>query len=59
LLSSNHYLESTSQVQGLIYGAMWGLSRSLVNPVKSLRGMVLTNNNQRKLFPVPHSVIDG
>ena len=29
LLSSNHYLASTSQMQGLIYGALWGLSRSL------------------------------
>jgi hypothetical protein len=28
LLSSNHYIASTSQVQGLIYGALWGLSRS-------------------------------
>jgi hypothetical protein len=29
LLSSNHYIASTSQVQGLIYGSLWGLSRSL------------------------------
>ena len=28
LLSSNHYIASTSQVQGLIYGALWGLSHS-------------------------------
>ncbi len=29
LLSSNHYIASTSQVQGLIYGAFWGLTRTL------------------------------
>ena len=39
LLSSNHYLGPTSQVPGLIYGAMWGLSRSPgVNSTKHRSG---------------------
>ena len=39
ILSSNVYLEATSHVQGLIYGAMWGLSSSLeINSAKNSRG---------------------
>jgi hypothetical protein len=29
IMSSNHYLIPTGQIAGLIYGALWGLSRSL------------------------------
>jgi hypothetical protein len=32
LASSNHYIASTTQVQGLIYGSFWGLARSLKIP---------------------------
>jgi hypothetical protein len=42
LLSSNHYLASTSQVPGLIYGALWGLSRSFEeNLAGSSRGKII------------------
>jgi hypothetical protein len=47
LLTSNHYLGPTSHIQGLLYGAVWGLSRSPgVNPARNNR-------------PAPAPVLNG
>jgi hypothetical protein len=55
LLSSNHYIASTSQMQGLIYGAFWGLSRSLEgnSEVRSSRKIMINKQpNQWLLGPM-------
>jgi hypothetical protein len=53
LLSSNQYLISTSQVQGLIYGALWGLSRSL-------EGYMTRNSGNQIMFHQPqHQWLPG
>jgi hypothetical protein len=57
LLSSNHYLGPTSQVPGMIYGALWGLTQSRdLSPVKSIRSKMLTHNNLKKWLLGPKSV---
>jgi hypothetical protein len=45
LLSSNHYLASSTHVQGLIYGSLWGLSRSLKVPAAARSALTQINHN--------------
>jgi hypothetical protein len=47
LLSSNHYLSSTTHVQGLIFGSLWGLSRSLKVPAAARSAITQKNPNAR------------
>jgi hypothetical protein len=53
-LLSNHHLGATSQVAGLIYGALWGLSRSLGGDSlkHSLARVMTRHTRQRLLGPV-------
>jgi hypothetical protein len=47
LLSSNHYLASSTHVQGLIYGSLWGLSRSLKVPAAARSALTQINPSAR------------
>ena len=61
LLSSNHYLGPTNQVPGLIYGALWGLTRSFeVNSSQPRLGKTLMRQSwqQRLLGPVNQIRVD-
>jgi hypothetical protein len=50
--SGFHYLIPKCHVQGLIYGALWGLSRSLeVSPVRTLAGRTLIHKPPHQWFP--------
>ena len=53
LLSSNHYLTPIGQVQGLIYGAMWGLSRSFgVHSGMNVGGKMVRTQLQQQWLPI-------
>jgi hypothetical protein len=50
--SGHHYLIPKWHVQGIIYGALWGLSRSLeVSPVRTLAGRTLIHKLPHQWFP--------
>jgi len=54
LLSSNHYLASTSQVQGLIYGSLWGLSRIVeVRAVVRFPRKIMLHKTSHQWLPGP------
>jgi O-Antigen ligase len=54
LLSGNHYLLFTGQIPGLIYGSLWGLSRSMdFYPVGRPVFNKMINWQQRRWLPGP------
>jgi hypothetical protein len=59
LLSSNHYIASTSQVPGLIYGAFWGLARTLeVSPI-GYPANIMLNKRTQSWLPGPINQLSG